>query len=59
MKHILLFTGVGLATELCKEIEAMKMLNDLESEVEGRIDEIKVKVGDKVEKDQLLIRIKK
>lgn len=26
MKHILLFTGVGLATELCKEIEAMKML---------------------------------
>lgn len=26
MKHILLFTGVGLATELCKQIEAMKML---------------------------------
>jgi len=26
MKHILLFTGVGLATELCKEINVMKPL---------------------------------
>jgi hypothetical protein len=26
MKHILLFTGVGLATELCKEIDVMKPL---------------------------------
>ena len=26
MKHILLFTGVGLTTELCKQIEAMKIL---------------------------------
>ena len=26
MKHILLFTGIGLATELCKEIDVMKPL---------------------------------
>ena len=26
MKHILLFTGIGLTTELCKEIDVMKPL---------------------------------
>ena len=40
-------------------LEAMKMFNDVESEIEGKIVEIKVSKGDKVEKGQLMIRLKK
>jgi biotin carboxyl carrier protein len=39
-------------------MEAMKMFNDIESEIGGKIVEIKVSKGDKVEKGQLIIRLK-
>ena len=39
-------------------LEAMKMLNDLEAEIAGKVDEISVEVGDRVEKYQLLIKLK-
>ena len=39
-------------------LEAMKMLNDLESEIAGKVAEVKVTVGNRVEKHQLLIRLK-
>ncbi|MBN2059321.1 MAG: acetyl-CoA carboxylase biotin carboxyl carrier protein subunit [Deltaproteobacteria bacterium] len=40
-------------------LEAMKMLNEIESGLEGQIDEIFVSPGDNVEKNQLMIRIVK
>ncbi|MBW1850760.1 MAG: acetyl-CoA carboxylase biotin carboxyl carrier protein subunit [Deltaproteobacteria bacterium] len=38
-------------------LEAMKMYNKVEAEIEGRVKEIKVSPGDKVEKNQLMILI--
>ncbi len=40
-------------------LEAMKMLNDVESETGGEVAEIKVSKGNRVEKGQLLIKLKK
>ncbi|MBW2609409.1 MAG: acetyl-CoA carboxylase biotin carboxyl carrier protein subunit [Deltaproteobacteria bacterium] len=38
-------------------LEAMKMLIEVEAEIDGRIEEINVSIGDSVRKDQLLARI--
>jgi len=38
-------------------LEAMKMYNDIETEVDGKITEINVKKGDKVTKGQLMIKL--
>ena len=38
-------------------LEAMKMYNDIESEIDGKISEILVSEGDKVAKNQLMIRL--
>jgi acetyl-CoA carboxylase biotin carboxyl carrier protein len=47
---------VGLGTVLCI-IEAMKLMNEIESEVNGKITEICVENGKPVEYNQLLFRI--
>ena len=46
--------SVVMGTELVT-LEAMKMRNKLRSEIDGKIKSIKVKVGDKVEDEQLMI----
>jgi len=38
-------------------LEAMKMYNDVATEVEGKVNEVNVSAGDSVEKNQLMIRI--
>ena len=38
-------------------MEAMKMYNNVETDIKGRIAEILVSAGDRVEKDQLLVKI--
>ena len=38
-------------------LEAMKMHNELCSETSGRVREVHVKIGDTVQKDQLLVEI--
>lgn len=47
---------VGVGTVLCI-IEAMKLMNEIESEVSGKIVEINVENGKPVEYNQLLFRI--
>jgi len=38
-------------------LEAMKMLIEVEAEIDGRIAEINISTGDRVKKDQLLVHI--
>ncbi len=38
-------------------LEAMKMYNDIEAETDGTVSEILVSIGDKVAKEQLMIRL--
>ena len=38
-------------------LEAMKMLNEMETEVDGKVSKISVSPGDIVEKNQLLMKI--
>ena len=45
------------AGEVVLVLEAMKMLNEVEAETDGKISEICVSPGDVVGKNQLLIRI--
>ncbi|MFH1491069.1 MAG: acetyl-CoA carboxylase biotin carboxyl carrier protein subunit [Pseudomonadota bacterium] len=45
------------AGEVALVMEAMKMLNEVEAEADGRVAEISVAPGDVVGKNQLLIRI--
>ena len=40
-------------------LEAMKMFNEIEASAEGRIEEIFVSPGDKVGKNQIMIKISK
>ena len=40
-------------------LEAMKMYNDVRTEVAGKVIEVNVSAGDSVEKDQLMIRIER
>ena len=47
------------AGEVVLVLEAMKMLNEVEANADGRVAEISVATGDVVEKNQLLLRITK
>ena len=38
-------------------LEAMKMLNKIEAEMDGKIEEINVSAGNRVEKDKVMIRV--
>ena len=39
-------------------LEAMKMYNEIEAKIDGKVEEIRVSEGDRVEKGQLMIRIR-
>jgi biotin carboxyl carrier protein len=39
-------------------LEAMKMHNNVEAEIDGVIEEVNVSAGDRVEKDKVMIRIR-